>query len=244
VQEYVFLSMRKTTNCGAVPGESVTTRIAPLDVKPRFIAPMEATAPSDPLVRRRQLVWFNGIGFKPSRTVAAGPRPSTSARTRNGVVNSTTALPARRRRLRRLLRPVQQQRLHQRPGPRLQGRDGKWTGVKLPTTTGSEPLPVRVWVTRANTDHVVVAVNGFNRRFTEGPGSADVKATSSSRPTRSDLRVRRRNLPDVPADDVILTDGGRTAYVATDLGVVRASARLRRARSRSAGWGRAFPPPP
>lgn len=67
----------------------------------------------------------------------------------------------------------------------------------------------------ANAQHVYVAVNGFSRRFTEGPG-AGVGHIFESKNGGTDWTDISANLPDVPADTVKLLPGGGLA-LGTDL---------------------------
>ncbi|MBW8804154.1 MAG: glycosyl hydrolase [Catenulisporales bacterium] len=69
----------------------------------------------------------------------------------------------------------------------------------------------------ADADHVFVTVNGFSRKWTEGPG-AGVGHVFESRDGGATWADISANLPDVPANSVkLLTHGGLA--VATDLGV-------------------------
>ena len=106
---------------------------------------------------------------------------------------------------------------------------GTWGG-KVVAAAG---LPNRflsgVHVDRKEPLHVVVAVNGFNRRFTEGPGSVTgrddkghlFESFDGGETFTSVDGTGSSGMPDVPADDVILSEDDRTALVATDLGVLR-----------------------
>lgn len=69
----------------------------------------------------------------------------------------------------------------------------------------------------ANARHVYVAVNGFSRKWTEGPG-AGVGHVFESKNGGADWTDISANLPDVPADSVKLVPGGGLA-LATDLAV-------------------------
>ncbi len=221
VQEYVFLSMSKTENCGESEGTTpATVPIAPLDAAPRFIAPMEADS-TNPRhwVAAGNTVWTyaNGFDITSGRDWVKAFDLGLAA---DGRYNSTTALASANdviyagycsqcnnkgftRGLARVEKDV----------------DGSWVGTKVAATGLPNRFLSGVWVDPANGQHVVVAVNGFNRRFSAGPeglGHLFESTNGGASFTRVD-----GNLPDVPADDVILTDGGTTAYVATDLGVVK-----------------------
>jgi hypothetical protein len=65
-------------------------------------------------------------------------------------------------------------------------------------------------VDRADPRHVVVAVNGFSRRWTEGPG-AGVGHVFESRDAGQHWTDISANLPDIPADTVTTVRGGGLA---------------------------------
>jgi len=69
-----------------------------------------------------------------------------------------------------------------------------------------------------NADHVYLAVNGFSRHWTEGPGAGvgHVFESTDGGTTWKDISA---NLPDVPTDSLLALPGGGLA-LATDLGVV------------------------
>jgi hypothetical protein len=69
-----------------------------------------------------------------------------------------------------------------------------------------------------NDKHLVLGVNGFNRKFSEGPGAGikHVFETTDGGTTWTDISA---NMPDVPVNDLaVLPSGGIVA--ATDLGVI------------------------
>jgi hypothetical protein len=59
----------------------------------------------------------------------------------------------------------------------------------------------------ANANHVVVAINGFSRRWTEGPG-AGIGHVFESRDAGAHWTDISTNLPDIPADAVKYVAGG------------------------------------
>src|SRR5256714_9192956 len=73
-------------------------------------------------------------------------------------------------------------------------------------------------VDRFNNHHVVVAINGFSRKWTEGPGAGfgHVFESWDAGATRRDISA---NLPDIPANAVKQLWGGGLV-VATDLRVL------------------------
>ena len=91
-------------------------------------------------------------------------------------------------------------------------------------------------------NHLIVGVNGFSRRFTEGPG-AGIGHIFESKDGGLTWTDTSGNFPDIPVNDVVsLQSGG--LFAATDLGVLYrapASATWQRLGSQSAGHGRDGP---
>ena len=67
-----------------------------------------------------------------------------------------------------------------------------------------------------------LVVNGFSRRYTEGPGAGigHVFESTDSGATWKDITA---NFPDIPANDILALDSGGLV-VATDLGVLHRAA--------------------
>jgi hypothetical protein len=236
IQEYVFLSMRATNDCGESDGVVEGTRdIAPLDAAPRFIAPLEADAAQpNHLVAAGNSIWTYDDGYsikKGSDWVKAFDLGAAGGR-----FNSTTALGSSNDTIYAGYCSQCNNNGFLSGLARVQKVDGKWAG----THVAAAGLPNRylsgVHVDGADPLHVVVAVNGFNRRFTEGPGSVDGRDEPGhlfeSFDGGATFTSVDGNLPDVPADDVILSNDGKTVLVGTDLGVVRGT--------RDSGTGGAF----
>jgi photosystem II stability/assembly factor-like uncharacterized protein len=80
-------------------------------------------------------------------------------------------------------------------------------------------------VDTADPNHVLVAINGFSRRWTEGPG-AGVGHVFESRDAGATWTDISGDLPDVPADTVKLLPGGGIV-VGTDMSVYYRPARGR-----------------
>src|SRR6185369_15418583 len=64
-------------------------------------------------------------------------------------------------------------------------------------------------------NHLIVGVNGFSRRFTEGPG-AGIGHIFESKNAGATWQDASANLPDVPASSIKLLPGG-ALVLATDL---------------------------
>jgi len=225
IQEYVFLSLRATDNCGVSNGVTPATRdIAPLDAAPRFIAPVEADAAQpNHLVAAGNTVWTyaNGYAIKNGSDWVRAYDLGTV----NGRPNSTTALGSSNDTIYAGYCSQCNNNGFASGLARVEKTSTGWTGK----TVAAVGLPNRflsgVHVDAKDGTHVVVAVNGFSRRFTEGPGSIDGRLDKGhlfeSFDGGASFTSVDGDLPDVPADDVILSTDGFTALVATDLGVVR-----------------------
>lgn len=93
-----------------------------------------------------------------------------------------------------------------------------WTVDPIDTST----LPNRYFQAAAinpnNSSDVFNGINGFSRRFSEGPGVGfgHVFESTDSGKTWNDIST---NMPDIPVNDVVEFSSGGLA-VATDLGVV------------------------
>lgn len=219
VGEYVFLALRKTiTPCGQSDGQKPgTVDIAPLDAAPRFIAPMEVdTTNNDHWFVAGNSVWFNDQGFgidEGDDWVEAANLGANGA-----ALNSTTALAsARDVAYAGYCAPCNNTGFARglaRVAPKAGGGFTK-------NVVAASGLPNRyingIWVDAADTAHVLVAMNGFSRRWTEGPGAGTGHLFESVDGGESFKDVSG-NLPDVPADDVVVVGG--KIYLATDLGVL------------------------
>jgi hypothetical protein len=226
VQEYVALSMRVTRTC-ANPGpdrpnafldlsQSTTTDISPPDTNARFIAPFTAnTANAKQWLAGGNSLWyqdkgwditsgdqwkkvytlpsggqtFTAVAFSGNRAFATWCGPcNNTGFTRGAVVGTFT--------------------------------NGSWTFT--PVNLDGSGVPNRYLAGAAidpkNANHLVLGVNGFSRRFTEGPG-AGVGHIYESFDAGKTWKDTSGNLPDVPVNDVVvLPSGGLLA--STDLGVV------------------------
>ena len=87
--------------------------------------------------------------------------------------------------------------------------DGAWTftPVDLRRQRCPQPLPRGAAIDPKNANHLVLGVNGFSRRFTEGPG-AGVGHVFESIDAGTTWKDISGNLPDVPVNDVVVTPSG------------------------------------
>jgi hypothetical protein len=222
VQEYVVLSMSVTENCavnaGALsPAEATSWKIQPYTTTPgdepaRFIAPF---SPDDSnynvWVAGGRHVWVNDIGFairngkqwKNVFDLGAG-HTATSVGVSNGVAYVGWCGPCNNA---GFTRGIATGRV---------GDPASWHQLSLPVT-GTVPnrMIQGAAVDPANGNHVFVAVNGFSRRFTEGPG-AGIGHLFESKDAGATWTDVSANLPDVPASSVKILPGG-ALVLSTDL---------------------------
>ncbi len=223
-QEYVYLAMAVTNNCAVNNGAWVTDptkatsrNVAPPDSKEslaRFIAPFSADA-KDPntWVAGGQHVWVQHKGF----AIQSGAdwanvfdlgdgHDATAVSVSGGRAYVAWCGPCNNAGFAR--------------GIAVGNTDGTgWHQLNLPV---DGQLPNRYLsgfdVDPFNSNHLVLAVNGFNRKWTEGPG-AGVGHVFESRDGGVTWRDISTNLPDIPANSIKMVWGGGLV-VATDLGVL------------------------
>jgi photosystem II stability/assembly factor-like uncharacterized protein len=215
VQEYVYLAMEVTENCGRSDGTTRSVRdIDPGDPNPRFIAPFEAdTMNRDHWIAGGQYVWLNTKGFNIQsgadwiRAYDNGAGHSTTVvASQNDVAWTAWCGPCN---VSGFARGISS------------SYGGTWHQLSLPSS-----LPNR-YISGLAIDPgdptggtVYIGFNGFSRRWIEGPGAGlgHLWRTTDGGATWTDVSG---NLPDVPVNDVLLTDS--KIIVATDLGVVASS---------------------
>ncbi len=237
VQEYVYLTMEVTKTC-ANPGpdhpnafldlsQSTTVDISPPDINAQFIAPFTANDKNiDQWVAAGNSLWYQDKGFD----ITSGSQwkniyklPS-AAETFTAVTYSGNSL------LATWCGPCS----NSGSSPFTRGAvfgtfdpaSETWTVKPLTlgplTNSSTEQFPNRYLQGAAinpnDSSDLFIGVNGFSRRYTEGPGAGigHVFESKDSGATWTDISA---NIPDVPVNDVVsLADGGLA--VATDLGVV------------------------
>ena len=201
VQEYVFLAMELTENCGRSDGTVRSVRdIDPHDPFPRFIAPFEAdTVNPDHWVAGGQFVWLNTQRLRdsdrapsghPSSTTAPGTRrPCSRARTTSsgprGAARATSIGFARG--------------ISTNAG-------GAWHQLTLPSNVPNRYISGLAIDPADTTGRTVyVGFNGFSRVWIEGPGAGlgHLWKTTDAGATWTDVSG---NLPDIPVNDVLLVE--------------------------------------
>ena len=231
-QEYVFLTMWVTNNCAVNdgswltdPSKATSWNIAPPDSDAglaRFIAPFTYD-PKQPKtwVAGGQRVWVQHNGF----AIRSGEEWSdvydlgdghvaTAVAASGGTVYAGWCGPCNNAGFTR--------------GIAVGSSDGTgWHQLNLPVDgTVANRYVAGFDIDPANPNHVFVAMNGFSRKWTEGPG-AGVGHLFESRDAGATWTDISANLPDVPANSVkLLRNGG--LVLATDLAVLyRAPGRTR-----------------
>ncbi|WP_069770744.1 glycosyl hydrolase [Streptomyces sp. LUP30] len=223
-EEYVYLAVQVTQNCAvndgswvADPSKATSYNVAPADnatSEARFIAPLAADLKSSSTwIAGGRHVWVqthgyairSGAEWKSVYDLGAG-RTATAVAASGGKVYAAWCGPCNNQGFAR--------------GISVGNADGTgWHDVTLPV---GGAVPNRYLsgfaVDPKNADHVFLAVNGFSRHWTEGPGAGvgHVFESIDGGTTWKDISA---NLPDVPTDSAIVTPNGGLA-VATDLGVV------------------------
>ncbi|WP_310727941.1 glycosyl hydrolase [Streptomyces sp. N2A] len=230
--EYVYLDMWVTQNCGVNDGSWATDpskateyEVAPPDkdlggAGARFIAPITADAKnSNTWVAGGRHVWVQTKGFairsgtewKNAYDLGDG-HVATAVASSGGTVYVGWCGPCNNQGFTRgiAVGPA---------GGTSRTEFGGGTGWHQLSLPADSTLPNRYIsgfeVDPANAQHVYVAVNGFSRKWTEGPG-AGVGHLFESKNGGADWTDISANLPDVPANTVKLLPNGGLA-LGTDL---------------------------
>ncbi|MFI5893440.1 glycosyl hydrolase [Actinoplanes sp. NPDC051513] len=222
-EEYVYLDIWVTNNCAVNDGAWVSDpalatsyEVAPPDAEigaARFIAPIgQDPADSRIWVAGGQHVWLNTAGYAirdgdqwVNLADLGDGHVATAVATAGGLVYAGWCGPCNNQGFTR--------------GIAVGRTDGTgWRQLTLPV---DGTLPNRYVsgfdVDRADPRRVLVAINGFSRKWTEGPG-AGVGHLFESRDAGQHWADISGNLPDVPANSVKLLRGGAIA-LGTDTGV-------------------------
>ena len=209
LDEYVYLSLWMTNNCGETDGStSAIISIAPGDPGARFIAPFEADgANKDHWVAGGQYIWTNTIGF----AITSGSQWTNVFN--QGAGHSTTAIssyndvawtawcgPCNNNGFARGVST---------------NAGGTWHALTLPANVPNRYISgIAVDPSDASGNTAYLGFNGFSRRFTEGPGAGvgHLYKTTDGGTTWTDVSG---NMPDIPVNDIVLRSG--KIIVATDL---------------------------
>lgn len=233
VQEYVYLSMRVTQNCARNSDPyaffytqyATTWDIRPPEVNARFIAPFTADANnSDRWLAGGHSLWFNNVGYSIRNgsqwskvytlpeAYAGDPRTVTTAI----GYHDDVAVAA-------WCGPTCNNFGFAR-GAAVGTFDGtNWSWVDVTAALDASNVPNRYigGATVAADGTIYLAVGGFSRRFTEGPGAGIghvFKSTDGGSTWTSVDGSGATAFPDIPANSVTISPSGGL-IVGTDLGV-------------------------
>jgi hypothetical protein len=242
VGEYVYLTLQMTTNCGVADGsaasDSAIISIAPNDPNPRFTAPFGADqTDQNTWVAGGQYVWVN------TKTWASTSGAAWTNVADSGTGHSITAIASRNHTVWAGWCGTCNPGSSFGRGLLTNAGGVGYQQLSLPTVvpnrmiTGVTPDP-------SDPNTAFVAFGGYSRTWTEGPGSdlaghghiwkVTVNGTGA---TWTD--VSGNGLPDVPADNLLITAKGRV-LLGTDLGMVETT--LSGLRSGTPSWTRSVLP--
>jgi hypothetical protein len=226
LQEYVYLTLELTKTC-ANPGDpaaitdlskSTTIEVAPPDINAQFIAPFTANDKNvNQWLAAGNSIWYQDKGFdlksgsewKQVKKLPASNQTFTAvAYSGNKALatwcgpcsNSTAAVFARGATV-----------------GTFAGGTWTWKDVTFPAGFPNRYLQGAA-INPNNSDDMFLVVNGFSRRFSEGPG-AGIGHVFESTNGGVDWTDISANFPDIPSSDIIVLNSGGLV-VATDLGVV------------------------
>lgn len=212
LNEYVFLDLWLTENCGRSDGTvNVIRDVAPSDPNPRFIAPFRADAvKKDHWVAGGQYVWTFDRGFElqsGSEWVRAfdngAGHSTTTLASHNDVIYSAWCGPCNNAGFARGIST---------------NASGVWRQLILPAEMPNRYISgLAVDPADSSGRTAYVGFNGFSRRWTEGAGVGlgHLWKTTDGGTTWKDVSG---NLPDVPVNDTVIRSG--KLILATDLGTV------------------------
>ena len=227
VQEYVYLSLELTQTCANPPSldalldpsKATTFDVAPPDINARFIAPFAANSENiDEWVAGGNSLWFQDNGFairsgsewQKIHTFSSPVQVATATSFSGDTVIAGWCGPCNNAGFAR--------------GIVVLHRDGDTWSVAHSIDAGDmTTIPNRyvgdVAVDPSDDQHLLVGLNGFSRRFTEGPGAGIGHVFESTDGGATWSNADAGSFPDVPVNSVrVLPTGG--TVVGTDLGVL------------------------
>jgi hypothetical protein len=215
LDEYVYLTLWLTENCGRSDGSTHAIRdVSITDPSPRFTAPFRADSLDKNLwIAGGRYLWKNDKGFaiqsgsewKAIFDNGAG-RSTTAIAVQNGVIYSAWCGPCNNDGFARGVSA---------------NTGGTFRQLALPSNLPNRyisAVAIDPGDTSGNTAYL--GFNGFSRRWTEGPGVGlgHLWKTTDGGATWTDVSG---NLPDIPVNDVVISGG--KLIVGTDLGTVLSS---------------------
>jgi hypothetical protein len=230
VQEYVYLTMEVTKTC-ANPGpdhpnafldlsQSTTHDISPPDINAQFIAPFTANGKNiNQWVAAGNSLWYQDKGFDISSgsqwqriyTLSSPGQTFTAVSYSGNRLVATWCGPCSASGA----APFQRGAVVGTFTPSASGGSWSVAPVALPADFPNRTIQ-GVAVNPNDSNDLYFGINGFSRRFTDGPGAGLGHVWESKNGTFTDITS---NMPDIPVNDVVVLSDGSLA-VATDLGVV------------------------
>jgi sugar lactone lactonase YvrE len=225
VHEYVYLSMRMTNTCANPPTTqawldlslATSWSIKPPDINAQFIAPFTANESNvNQWLAGGNSLWYQSKGFaiksgaewQKVYTLASASQTFTAVAFSGNKALATWCGPCSNSTAAVLKKGAVVGTL----------TNGAWTWKNV---AFAPDFPNR-WLSGAaidpnNTNHMVISISSFSRRFTEGPGSGLGHVYESTDGGASWVDAST-NIPDIPANDVVVLKSGGV-IVATDLAV-------------------------
>ena len=212
LDEYVFLTLWLTENCGRSDGSVHAIRdVSVSDPSPRFTAPFRADGANKNLwIAGGRYLWKNDKGFAIQSGAEwqavfdnGGGHSTTAIAVQNGVVYSAWCGPCNNSGFARGVSA---------------NTGGTYRQLSLPASLPNRYISaIAVDPADASGNTAYLGFNGFSRRWTEGPGAGigHLWKTSDGGATWADVSG---NLPDVPVNDIVISGG--TLVAGTDLGAV------------------------
>ncbi len=221
LDEYVYLTLWMTTNCGRSDGTTSSIfDVSVPDPSPRFTAPFTADTITGDWVAGGQEIWQNtktwdsegsddwtsvyDLGVS-NMTVALDSQDGTVYSAWCGTVNCNSAGFTR--------------------GIATNYGSAGWHQLDVSALPNRYPSGVTIDPNDPTGATVYVVFNGFNRRFIEGPGSGiSGHVFKGHLNAKGDVRWTNvtGNLPDIPCSSIVVLDAEHLV-VATDLGVVEST---------------------
>jgi hypothetical protein len=229
LQEYVVMSLTVTQTCANPVGhpnafldlsQSTSFKVGPPDVNARFIAPFAADDQNiNNWLAGGASIWFQSNGFairhgsewQKVYTFGNAGQVATAIAYNGGWAVASWCGPCNNAGFARGVAVGH-----------YDGTTGSWVNHTADLASSNVPNRYIGGVTVDNAGNLYLAMNGFSRRFTEGPGAGIghvFKSTDHGATWTSLDNTAGGDFPDVPANSIkVLASGG--IVVGTDLGVV------------------------
>src|SRR5829696_386129 len=230
-QEYVYMTIRVTKACAnpkttqAWLDLSLSTQVdvSPPDINAQFIAPFTANEKNaNQWLAAGNSLWYQDKGFdiasssdwKPVYKLASAAQTFTAVTYSGNRAVATWCGPCTNGGTAAFVRGA----VVGTYTPSATGGSWTWKPVEFAADFPNRQI-LGAAIDPNNEDHLVLAVNGFSRRYTEGPGAGigHVFESKDAGATWTDISsAPTSNFPDIPASDVLILKSG-ALVAATDL---------------------------